>query len=359
MSHLLDTIRTLSATLPGELFGLSLVKWLPLAIFLFVAALVLLLGKLFSRKPSPLDRRWQSIAPPADEPHSAAVEGPFGALAPALAAQIPESAKERRDFQQLLRGAGLYGPHAATTIYAARFVLLLLPLLAAGIAAVLVDSVYTFSLLMAGGFTAAVFSIAPRLYVFFRRRRRVRRLRQALPDTLDILGMCLGGGMSLSESLDHVCRQLTSYPELVEELKILKRQADVSSLRRALEDFAARVDLPEIRQLTNLISRGDRLGTKLEGSLLGQADHLRTRRKQWAMQQANKAPVKLVFPLMFCFAPAALILLTAPAALELKEFLYPTSGVNVLTADNQGLSTTTLLETLESLDQNIEPLRSY
>lgn len=354
MHELAESIRTLSEIMPGEVAGFSLVKWLPLAVFLAVAGSAVLVGRLLMRKPHPVDRRWQQVASPTDDLEETESPGPFGSLAPALAAQIPESSKERRDFQQLLRGAGLYGRHAATTIYAARFVLLVLPLVVAGVVAVLAESSQTIAILVAGGIAAAALSIVPRLYVFFRRRRRVRRLRQALPDTLDVMSMCLGGGMSLSESLDHVCRQLTSYPELVEELKILKRQAEVSSLRRALEDFAARVDLPEIRQLTNLISRGDRMGTGLEGSLLGQADHLRVRRKQLALQQANKAPVKLVFPLMFCFAPAALILLTAPAALELKEFLYPTSGDSVLTAENQGLSTTAIVDTLERLDQRVD-----
>ena len=54
-----------------------------------------------------------------------------------------------------------------------------------------------------------------------------------------------------------------------------------------------------------------------------QADHLRTMRRQLATQQANKTPVKLVLPLLFCFAPAALILLTGPAMMELRDFLVP------------------------------------
>lgn len=332
--------------------ALTAIEWLlPLSVF----AGTLVLGwvvarKLFGRR-NPVEVRLDEISPePTDatEPQ----RGLLDSLAPALAAQIPESKKERRDFQRLLRGAGLYSPSAATWIYAARFVLLFVPLVAAGVVALLADGRYTVLILVVGGIVAAALSIVPRLYVFFRRRRRVARIRRGLPDAMDMLSMCTGGGMSLGASLELVSRQLTAHRELAQELRILRRQAEMGNLARALADFAARVDIVEARQLANLLVRGDRLGTGLSGSLHSQADHLRVRRKQVAVQQANKAPVKLVFPLMFCFAPAALILLTAPAALELKEFLAPSNGESVLSVDGLGIGPNSLINVLENLDQD-------
>ncbi|MBX3415558.1 MAG: type II secretion system F family protein [Pirellulales bacterium] len=327
--------------------------WLiPLGAFVATLALAWLALRTVQGKRKPVDLRLEKISPEesdqSDEPR-----GVLGSLAPALAAQIPESKKERRDFQQLLRGAGLYSPHAATWIYAARFVLLLVPLVTAGVLAVASDGTHTFGILVLGGLVAAALSIVPRLYVFFRRRRRVARIRQALPDAMDMLSMCTSGGMSLGTSLEQVSRQLTAHRELAEELRILRRQAEMGSLSRALADFASRVDIVEARQLANLLTRGDRLGTGLAGSLHTQADHLRVRRKQLAIQRANKAPVKLVFPLMFCFAPAALILLTAPAALELKEFLAPSKGNSILSVDADVMSPSGLIGVLESLDQDM------
>lgn len=325
---------------------------LPLGAFAATVALAWLTVRVVKGKKQPLDLRLAKISPEAGE-QSDEPTGVFGSLAPALAAQIPESKKERRDFQQLLRGAGLYSPHAATWIYAARFVLLFVPLVTAGVLAVMSDGKQTFGILVLGGLAAAALSILPRLYVFFRRRRRVAKIRQALPDAMDMLSMCTSGGMSLGTSLEQVSRQLTSHRELAEELRILRRQAEMGSLSRALADFASRVDLAEARQLANLLTRGDRLGTGLAGSLHTQADHLRVRRKQVAVQRANKAPVKLVFPLMFCFAPAALILLTAPAALELKEFLAPSKGKSILSVDSSVMSPSGLIGVLEDLDQDM------
>jgi tight adherence protein C len=204
----------------------------------------------------------------------------FGAIAPALAAQIPESGTEHKDFRNLLRGAGMYRPDAATSIYAMRFVFLFVPLIAAGIMIMISEKSQAVPILIGGVLVAVALSIMPRLYVYFRRRSRMNAIRNGLPDTMDMLSMCVGGGMPLSPSLDHIARQLTTCPEMAEELLILKRQAEVGSLKQALADFSSRVDLPEVRQFSGLLTRGERLGTKLAGSLSEQSDHLRQTRKR-------------------------------------------------------------------------------
>jgi tight adherence protein C len=353
MAHLTEILTLLPAR-AHELALDDTSRWvLVAASFAGTALLVWLAGRRMNRQPSPVQLRIAKIG--SGDTLDVANEGPLGSLAPALAAQIPESKKERRDFDRLLRGAGIYSPHAAVTLYALRFLLLVLPLLAAGILAVFAEREQTIKILLLGAAIAAALSIVPRLYVFFRRRRRLRSIRAGLPDTLDMLGMCVGSGLGVSQSLDHVASQLTAYPEVAQELLILKRQAEVSSLEIALADLAERIDLAEVRQLASLLTRGDRLGTKLAGSLLTQADHLRVNRKQMATLRANKTPVKLVLPLLFCFAPAALIILTGPAVLELKEFLHPSDGESVISGSaTEGISPSSIIRTLDELNQNIE-----
>lgn len=302
-------------------------------------------------------RRWLHVSSPARSGEvdlDARSRGWFGDWTEVLAAQIPESAKEHGEFRKLLRGAGLYDPAASRSIYALRFVLLVAPLALAGVAALVLPSHYGWRLWIAGGLAAAVLSIAPRLWVFLRRRERQQAIRRGLPDALDMLSMCLGGGLPLAESLTYVARQMGHCKALAEELLILERQTAVGSLEQALTDMASRVDVREVRQLTAVLTRSERLGTKLAGSLLHQADQIRALRKQEATTQANKAPVKLVFPLMFCFAPAAIILLCAPAMLELKEFLAPSAGQSVISADaGSSIGAAAILTTLEELDQNV------
>jgi len=307
-----------------------------------------LVARLIVRRPKREELRLRSIkARSLDDTEEN--EGVFGPLTEALAAQLPETDKERRDFQLLLRQAGLYSPTARITIYASRFVLLIVPMIAAGIWAVAAEPEQTWKILFGGAMAAATLSVVPRLYVFFRRRRRLQRIRAGLPDTIDMLSMCTSGGLGLSESLEHVAGQMASYPDLALELRILKRQAEVSSLKQALSDFCLRVDLPEVRQMAGLLTRGTRLGTQLAGSLNEQADHLRVARRQAATAQANKTPVKLVFPILFCFAPAALILLTAPAILELRDFIVP--GEQAVAGEVFG--TGEIVDAIRGLDQDV------
>jgi tight adherence protein C len=304
----------------------------PVVVFAATALVFFLLARSLLRKPSREQLRLQQIAQrwPWDQQSR---QGTFGAWTDALAAQIPESEKERHDFGLLLRQAGMYAPEAAKSIYAMRFVLLAVPLVVAGVCAVLADAKYTMPILIGGGITAGVLAVVPRMYVFVRRRRRIARIREGLPDTLDMLSMCVGSGLELGDSLDHVASRLTEYPECAEELMLLKRQAELGSLRRALEDFARRVDLPETDQLASLLLRGSYLGTELVGALAEQAGHLRVMRRQAATLRANKTPVKLVLPVIFCFAPAALILLTGPAVVQLRDFLVGRSFAEALHPD--------------------------
>ena len=280
--------------------------------------------------------------------------GVFGGLTEALARQIPESKKEHREFGAMLRQAGMYSPTARASVYAFRFLFMTFPLLCAGLLAVSSPPEHTWRILIVGGILAMGLSIIPRMYVWVRRKSRLNEMNNGLADMLDMLSMCLGGGMPLSASLDHVARNLTSYPALGEELLIMKRQAEVGSLRMALSDWANRIDTPEVRQVATLLARGDQLGTQLGGSLLDQADHFRTTRKALATLQANRTPVFLTFPLMFCFAPAVLILLMSPAFMQLSDFFNPSVNSSNPLLNNGTISTGRIVDTINSLDQSMD-----
>jgi tight adherence protein C len=320
-------------------------SWLALACGMMVVAVVVRMLLKRSRDVQP--------AAPANEPppREPASGGIFGTWTEAFAAQIPESEKERREFGAMLKQAGMYSRTARASVYAYRFLLLVFPLVCAGLLAIASPASQTWWIIGVGGAIAAALSIIPRLYVWYRRKIRLTQINSGLADMLDMLSMCLGGGMSISASLDHVAKNLASYPALSEELHIMRRQSDVGSLRIALADWANRIDTPEVRQVATLLTRGDALGTSLSGSLLDQADHFRVAKKQLATLQANRMPVFLTFPLLFCFAPAVLIILMTPAFLQISEFVDPNNPNNPL-ANNNTISTRRLTDTIGSLDQS-------
>lgn len=277
--------------------------------------------------------------------------GVFGEWTEGLANQIPETQEETDEFAQMLKQAGLYSPSARASIYALRFVLLFIPLGFTGVLLTMYPFEYTLRIVIGGGLAAAGLSIIPRLYVYWVRTNRMREIRDGLSDMMDMLSMCLSGGLPLTEALDHVAKNLANYPSLAEELRILRRQTEVGSLKHALSDFASRIDMAEVRQLSSMLQRGDALGMRLSNNLTDQADHFRSSRRQAATEQANEAPVKMVLPLMLCFAPAALIMLISPALLELREFINPPEGQENVLAGNQMINTRAVADTINGLDQ--------
>lgn len=328
--------------------------WLALGALVCVALLVVrMLTKPRStpseEPPQPLDDEAleRSLRAPGEN-------GVFGWLTDALATQLPEGAKERGEFQKLLRQAGLYSRTARVSIYALRFVLMFVPMAIAGGIALAAPHDYMIRIVIIGACVAGTLSIVPRLYVFFRRRRRQIEIREGLSDMMDMLSMCLSGGMPLSPSLDHVAENLTAFPSLAEELTILKRQAEVGSLKRALADFSERIDIPQVRQVAGLLARGEQLGSRLSASLLDQADHFRSTRRQLATMQANKTPVILTLPLMFCFAPAVLILLMSPTILQLTEFLRPSNNSQATLDGNAELNIGAVTREVRGLEQRVD-----
>jgi tight adherence protein C len=320
-----------------------------------VAIFLLIVRMLFKRKPAAQPTA-ASLNPAVSRREREIGSGVFGSWTEALASQIPESDKERKEFAAVLKQAGLYSSTARNSVYAYRFLLLVFPLVCAGLLAVFSPREQTWKIMIGGGIAAAVLSIIPRLFVWYRRRSRLRQINAGLADMLDMLSMCLGGGMSISASLDHVANNLGNYRALAAEIQIMKRQAEVGSLRMALADWANRIDTPEVRQVATLLARGDALGTALSTSLLDQADHFRTARKQIATLEANRMPVFLTFPLLFCFAPAVLIILMSPAFLELSNFLDPQNTNNPL-ADNETIDTRRIADQIGGLDQDISALQ--
>jgi tight adherence protein C len=305
-----------------------------------IVSMLLVMRMLFKKRPA------SETAPATPDDRTSG--GVFGPLTPAMAAQLPESEKERREFGQMLKQAGMYSPTARTSVYAYRFLLMVFPLVVAGILAIASPQEQQWKFLLGGAIVAATLSIVPRMYVYVRKQSRLAEINAGLADMLDMLSMCVGGGMALPASLDHVAKNLTNHPALAEELLILKKHAEVHSLKFALADFANRIDTPEVRQVSTLLARGDSLGVSISGNLLDQADHFRNTRKQMATLQANRTPIFLTFPLLFCFAPAVLILLMSPAFLELGDFFG--NSDNPLN-NNSTLSTQRIADTISELDQ--------
>ncbi|MBL9093871.1 MAG: type II secretion system F family protein [Planctomycetaceae bacterium] len=248
----------------------------------------------------------------------------FGDFTDPLAAQLPLLGSTEDSLEHDLRRAGYYKPTARNEFLALRNIMAIGVIIFVGVTAVMVgpERRDLLAKILIWGFAAAALAyILPWLFLRSKVRRRTALIQRGLPDAFDMLTMCLSGGLGVNDSLAHVSREIYSaHPDLGVELEIVRRHAEMSSLGDAFRQFAARIDIPETAALKALMQQTERLGTNVVQAVKDFADDIRTRQRQTADERASKAGIKLLFPLVFCLAPAAMIILWGPALLELRNF---------------------------------------
>ncbi|MEW6398049.1 MAG: type II secretion system F family protein [Bacillota bacterium] len=153
--------------------------------------------------------------------------------------------------------------------------------------------------------------------------RRRAAIRKRLPDAIDLLCVSVEAGVGFDGALQKVAEKLPG--PLSDELQVYLREVNVGATRaEALEHLANRVGLAELRAFAGAIIQAEQLGTGLARALRVQSDEIRRRQKQRAEELAMQAPVKLVFPLVFCIFPSLLVIILGPAVLHiLGAFLRP------------------------------------
>jgi tight adherence protein C len=150
---------------------------------------------------------------------------------------------------------------------------------------------------------------------FVIRRRGAARLEQMdvqLPEVIDLLIATVEAGMGFSASIALIASRFRG--ALGDELRLaMKQQSLGSTTEQALEDMVERCSSPSIRAFVRTVNRGETLGVSIGPILRELAVDMRRRRRQAAREKMQKAPVKMLFPLMFLIFPALMIVLLYPA----------------------------------------------
>lgn len=148
-------------------------------------------------------------------------------------------------------------------------------------------------------------------------RRKVRIIKQ-LPDTLDLLTICVEAGLGLDQAIQRVVEK--SDNELSQGFARYLHETRLGKARReALQSMANRMDVPDVTTFVAAVIQATDLGVSMARILHVQADQMRVRRRQRAEQEAHRAPIKMVFPLVFLVFPSILIVLLGPSLLVLKD----------------------------------------
>jgi tight adherence protein C len=151
-----------------------------------------------------------------------------------------------------------------------------------------------------------------------RARKRLYDIDYALPGMIDLLVVTVEAGLGFSSALKVASEKLQG--PLGEELRLMMQEQRMGlATRDALKNMAERADTTGMRTFVRAIVQGEELGVSIGQILRALAVEMRKLRKAMAEERAHKAPVKMLFPLVFLIFPAMFILLLGPAVLEMMQ----------------------------------------
>ena len=166
---------------------------------------------------------------------------------------------------------------------------------------------------------SAVIAIAgPDAYIARAQRHLQQKYRVIFPDLLDMLVVCIDAGLSLNGAFDRIRPEATKRSSaLGSNLAILGAETRAGrSTADALDSFADRVNLDEVRAFVLALRQSLELGMDVADALRSFSDEMRDRRLLRAEETANKLPVKMVIPLGVCIFPVILMVMMLPVVIR-------------------------------------------
>ncbi|MGC8792029.1 MAG: type II secretion system F family protein [Bryobacteraceae bacterium] len=165
--------------------------------------------------------------------------------------------------------------------------------------------------------------LLPQQVLHYLVRRYRRRLQEALPDVVDMLGVVLGTGLALDQAMLRVAEEMQFiYPELANEFLTVVMQVRAGQERsKAFQQLVRRTGVEDIKSLAAMIVQSERFGTSLAQALKVYADALRTRRRLRAEAAVGRAGIKMLFPIVLFILPVLFVITLVPGLLSVLDNL--------------------------------------
>jgi tight adherence protein C len=245
----------------------------------------------------------------------------FETLLSTLGTRVSSAGKSMSQTRQWLAYGGYRNPQAGTIFMGLR-----VTFAALGIASIiLLSSVaqLTFQqILMLTAIGGLLGWMLPYIYVSRKVSKRQESIRVALPDSLDLMVVCVEAGLALNQAIVRVAEEIDRVsPEMSEELTVVNLEIRAGTPRdEALRHFSERTGVEDVKAFVSMLLQTDRFGTSIADSLRVHSDALRTKRRQRAEEAAAKLTVKLLFPLILFVFPAFFVVLLGPSIFLFKDF---------------------------------------
>ena len=296
-------------------------RWLmPMVVAAAAGCLGILIAVLASGRKTRLDSRLKEMKAEGEpSPSEIARVKPARRSLPKIGtALMPTDEKERTQLQARLIRAGFYGRQAMLAFLGVKMVLMTGP----AIVGLVVGLAGIYPLkqgLLYGACVGAFGMIGPSMWLDRKKKARQMVLRRGIPDALDVIVICVEGGLSLVGAIRRVAGNLHAvHPVLSDELELVQREVQLGQTAgEALRRLAERVDMEEIRSLASIIIQSERFGSSLAKALRIHADSVRHKRQQRAEEMAQKAGTKVLFPTLLFIFPAIFVVILGPAMIQI------------------------------------------
>ena len=171
-----------------------------------------------------------------------------------------------------------------------------------------------------GAFAVAAFAggYLPRFWLLGRIKRRQKEIWKSLPDAFDLITASVEAGLGVDAAFSRVLDKV--HGPFAEELTRTMNEIQMGRSRRdAFTELAERTGVDELRSLINAVIQAESMGISIGGVIRVQTGVIRTKRRQKAEEQAFKAPIKMVFPLVFFIFPAIMVVIGGPAVIQMMD----------------------------------------
>lgn len=160
--------------------------------------------------------------------------------------------------------------------------------------------------------------MAPNMYLYQQAYERAAQMQKALPDAIDLLTISVESGLGFDAAVAQVARNTEGplageFARMLQEMQIGRGRTD------ALRSMADRTNLPDLRGFVSSMVQADAFGIPIGQVLRVQSSEIRVKKRQWAEEQAQKVPVKILIPLIFCILPCLFIAVLGPAGITIMD----------------------------------------
>lgn len=160
--------------------------------------------------------------------------------------------------------------------------------------------------------------IMPSLFLNIAIKKRQAAIQSQLPEVLDLLCVSVQAGLSFDASLRKITGRMRG--PFVEECQRMQEDIRMGMGRRtAMHNVSKRCKIQDVSLFMTSLIQAEQLGNSMGKTLKNQADNIRERRRQYVKAEAMKAPVKIIFPLVFFIFPALFVVVLIPSLLSLMK----------------------------------------